>query len=120
MTKQNAQEHGSGNEVDDGDVEGAAGVVEGRRLLDEAEYPTVEELIEEDYEDQTEERRDEQDETVEEGEEEGRQSKAARRWNGKCGDAGQRAEKKKTNMENVGNAGGYESKNVGTNGDECR
>ena len=76
VTKQNAQERGSGNEVNDGDVEGAAGVVEGRRLLDEAEYPTVEELIEEDYEDQTEERRDEQDETMEEGEEEGRPSKA--------------------------------------------
>ena len=76
VTKQNAKERGSGNEVDDGDVKGAAGVVEGGRLLDEVEYPTVEELIKEDYEDQTEERGGEQDETMEEGEEEGEPSEA--------------------------------------------
>ena len=76
MTKQNAKERGSGNEVDDGDVKGAAGVVEGGRLLDEVEYLTMEELIEEDYEDQTEERGGEQDETMEEGEEEGESSEA--------------------------------------------
>ena len=67
MTKQSAQERGSGDEVNDDDVESAAEEVEGRRLPEGAEYPTVEELIKEDYEDQTEERGDEQDETMEEG-----------------------------------------------------
>ena len=71
VTEQSAQERGSGDEVNDGDVEGAAKEVEGRRLSEGAEYPTVEELIKEDYEDQTEERGDEQDDTMEEGEDEG-------------------------------------------------
>ena len=71
VTEQSAQERGSGDEVNDGDVEGAAEEVEGRRLPEGAEYPTMEELIKEDYEDQTEERGGEQDDTMEEGEDEG-------------------------------------------------
>ena len=43
-----------------------------------------------------------------------------RRRDGTCDDTRQGTEKKKKNVEDVGNAGGYESKDVGTNGDEYR
>jgi len=75
-TEQDAQEHGSEDEDNNGDKGGAEEEVGGKHLSTGMECPTVEELIWDDHENQAEDYGDDQDGAMEEGKDESEPSEA--------------------------------------------